>query len=113
MWIDRQVYDQLQKQLIAAQAHVVAETGANKAIRESNNWLMLRVTQLEKERAVFVERMFGVKIAVPEIAPRSLAPDPFASHPLNETFSFEDVGDDAARDQGIDYDSEGKVVYTK
>jgi hypothetical protein len=113
MWISKQTYQDVQDRLTQAHATVVAETGANKALKESLNWLMLRVTQLEKERAVFVDRLFGVRISVPEISSAEVVRDPFENHPLNDLNSFGDVGNDAAKKLGIDWDEEGKLVYTK
>lgn len=113
MWISKQTYQDLYHEWQKCKAESEAQTRAAIGLRESNNWLMLRVTSLEKERAVFVERMFGVKIAVPELSPIPIVHDPFAENPLNETMSFEDVGDEAARQFGINHDSEGRVVYSK
>lgn len=114
MWINRRTYEDLRNTLTKAEATVVAEVSANKAIRESNNWFMFRITQLEKERAVLLERMFGIKIAIPELqAAPTVVADPFAENPLNETMSFEDVGNAMAKQMGITHDAEGHVVYTK
>ena len=113
MWIDRKIYQEHRDQLVQAQATASAEVAANRALKESLNWLMLRVTQLERERAVFIERMFGVKINVPEIAPAAIVPDPFAEHPLNTMPSWDDMGDEEALRQGVSHTPEGTVQYTK
>jgi hypothetical protein len=112
MWINRRAYQDLQDEITKLRATVIAETGANKALKEMSNWLMLRVTALEKERAVHMDKFYGVKIPVPELSP-AIVPDPFASHPFNETMSFADVGDEEAHRLGIQHDAEGKIIYTR
>lgn len=117
MWLNRKVYQDLQDRLTEANAKVVAETGANRALKETLNWLMVRVTSLEKERAVLLHRFFDVKIPVPEFsqAPAEQLPNPFgANSKLNELANlFADIGDERAAKEGITHDEEGHVVYTK
>ena len=66
MWISRPAFDDLRDKLVVAQAEARAEVVASKALQVSLDWLRVRVTQLEKERAVLIERFFDVKIPVPE-----------------------------------------------
>ena len=98
MWLNRKIYQDMQDRLTAAQAQVVAENGANKALKETLNWLMVRVTSLEKERAVLLHKFFDIKIPVAEIqqAPVERLPNPFgADSKLNELASlFADIGDE-------------------
>ena len=112
MWITQQAYRDLQNELIQARAVVVAETSANKALKETLNWMMLRLTAMEKERAVMLDKFLGVKIATPEFLP-AVVLDPFASHPYDETMGFADIGDEAARKLGIEYDENDSIRYTK
>lgn len=117
MWINRKVYQDLQNELVKAREVANAEVVANRALKETMNWMMLRLTAMEKERAVLIERMFGVKVPVPEIsaAPPDVVPNPFgANSKLNELAQlFNDMGDEAAEKAGIAHDPEGNVVYTK
>lgn len=110
MIISRKVYEDLQLALVTARAEAQAVTNASRALETSLDWLRVRVTQLEKERQAMVHTFYGVKIPVPEIAK---APDPFASHPFNETFSFAGMSDAEAEAEGITHDADGHILYTK
>lgn len=111
MIVSRKVYDDLQLELVKAREEARAVTNASRAMETSLDWLRVRVTQMEKERAVMIERFYGVKIPVPEIVK---APDPFESHPLNNMgISFEGMSDTEAESQGVGYDAEGHVTYKK
>lgn len=110
MWISRQAYEDLRQVGLTASARAEAEIVANRAVKESLNWLMLRVTQLERERAVFVEKLFGVKIAVPEIAPAQVH-DPFAEDKYGETMSFEPMSEHEAKRAKISHNEAGELVY--
>lgn len=120
MWINRNVYQDLQNELVKARETATAEVVANRALKETLNWLMHRVTQLEKERVVMVQRIFDVKLPSPEFAPvpetkPEILPNPFgANSKLNEIADlFADMGDERAAKEGIQHDDEGAVVYTK
>lgn len=110
MFISRKIYEFLQLELVKAREEARAVTNASRSMETSLDWLRVRVTQMEKERAVMIERFYGVKIPVPEIMK---APDPFESHPLNAGLSFEGVSDAEATALGISHDAEGRVIYTK
>ena len=87
-------------------------------------WLCARVNQLEQERAVLFHAVTQLNIPVPTVTPAPAVP---ATHaPANDPAQaiteqlrpfgigiFEDMGDDEARRQGVDHDSEGRVVYRK
>jgi hypothetical protein len=69
---------------------------------------MLRLTQSENERAQLIHNYTGVKITIPSIEP---APNPISmSDILNSTTNFEDVGDDEAKKQGLDWDATGALT---
>lgn len=110
MWLPRKTYEDLWKQLLTSQAEARAGAEANKTLAVTMDWLRVRVTQLEKERAVMVEKFYGVKVAVPEII---AAPDPFANHPFNELPSFDGLSDQDAARLGIEHDAEGHLIYRK
>ena len=114
MWLSKRAYTDLYNEWQKCKAEGEAQSRATVGLRESNNWLMLRVTAMEKERAVLIERMFGVKIPVPEISPApSELPNPFGqSGPLNDLANlFNDMSDEDAQRLGISHDAEGRVVY--
>lgn len=83
---------------------------ANAVLRVNLDHLRLRVNQLEKERAQLTHAILGVRIPVPEfesVAPQGLV-DAMAELP-----SFEDMGDEQAKIQGIKHDDSGNVVFGK
>lgn len=111
MFISRKIYDDLQSSLNKAQAEARAFQESNKGLQTTLDWLRTRVTQMEKERAILIERMFGVKIPTPEIM---AAPDPFKDHPYNDLASmFAGLSDEEAVKQGIEHDDKGALVFTK
>lgn len=110
MWISRKIYDDLQLELVKAREEARAVTNASRALETSLDWLRVRVTQMEKERAAMIFSAYGVKIPVPEI---HKAPDPFENHPFNETLSFESLSDAEAERQGIGWHADGSVNYTE
>lgn len=111
MWISRQVYTDLLSAQNKAQSDARAFQEANKGLQVTLDWLRTRVTQMEKERAILIERMFGVKIPVPEIV---TAPDPFKDHPFNDMASmFNGMSDAEATKAGIEHDEKGELSYTK
>lgn len=108
MIISRKIYDDLQLARVKAEETAKAFQESNKGLQVTLDWLRVRVTQIEKERAIMIERFYGVKIPVPEIMK---APDPFENHPLNEGMNFEGLSDTEAQKLGISYDHDGRVVY--
>lgn len=110
MWISRKIYDDLRDSLVTAEAEERAQTGAMRTLQANFDFMTLRLNQLERERAIMIERMFGVKVPVPEI---ERAPNPFDAHKFNETFSFNGLDDTQAAELGISHDAEGKLVYTR
>lgn len=111
MFVSIKVYSDLRESLITAQAEARAFQEANKGLQVTLDWLRTRVTQMEKERAILIERMFGVKIPVPEIM---VAPDPFKEHPFNDLAGmFVGMNDEEAAKAGIEHTATGELTYTK
>lgn len=110
MWLNRKVYDDLRDKLVAAEAEARGQAGALRTVQANLDFMRVRLNQLEQERAILIERMFGVKVPVPEIVKVA---DPFDNHKFNEVFSFEDVGDERAAQLGIQHDPDGIAVYTR
>lgn len=113
MWIKRTLFERLlsEKAFAEGQAHalahrVIAQTAAT-------DWMQVRLTQLEYERAQLIHNYMGIKMPVLEIAKdvpveRSVLS---VEQVLNQTISFDDIGDDAAKEQGLDWDSEGRLLH--
>lgn len=111
MWISRVMFEQLIEARAAATAVVTELKSQNVAQKTTMDWMMMRLTQLEHERAQLIHNYMGVKIEVPSIEPET--PSVTTSDLLSQTMSFDDVGDDEAKKQGIDWDEMGRVVYGK
>lgn len=106
MWIARPEYDRL----VEARGKLDAVLQRCAAQQTTNEWLMMRLTQLEHERAVLIQNYMGVKVPVPEIGTAAETVD--VDQILRDPGAlFQDIGDDAAKDAGMDWDNEGKVTY--
>lgn len=119
MWISRKTYETYGKQVseitherIAAQVRAATLVEQNKVLQTNLDWLRVRVNQLEHERAQLLWNYLGVKVQIPEIQRVSPTADT-PPHPLSELPSFNDVGEAEAKRLGIEWDAEGRVVYTK
>ena len=107
MWLTQTAYLETQKALLQVIAERDAIRQQQAALVNTNEWLMVRVTQLEHERAVFLRTQFGVSIAAPTIQ----RADPVSQLDLNQTISFADMGDEEALRQGIGWDEHGSVLF--
>lgn len=112
MWIKRELFERLltEKAKAEGQATILAQRIV--AQDTTVGWLTVRLTQLEYERAQLIHNYMGVKLPVLEIgkdipAERSVLS---VEQVLNQTISFDDIGDDAAKAQGLDWDHEGRLV---
>lgn len=97
MWIDRKVYEHQIAELAALRAQNATLKEQNVGLRGSNEWFMVRTTQLEKERALLTEHYMGVKLEYPDYRP---APTKQAAEvPLNipamlgSPQMFQDIGE--------------------
>lgn len=111
MWISKKAYDAMHDEWLKnhEEARVLAEQ--NRALQVTQDWFRVRVTQLEKERAILLNNFMGLKIEVPnyDVTPPSGAKDPLAI--LGGTQIFEDMGDDEAKRHGIEHTADGRVAY--
>ncbi len=112
MWIKQADFLKIVQERAEAQGEKQAVERQLISQKSTMDWMVLRLTQLEHERAQLIYKYTDVKITVPSI---EAAPDPkSASAILGETLSFEDIGDEAALAAGIDWNKEtGEIVYTK
>ena len=117
MWIRRSEYARLLEHAFATTAEIqrsgVIEQELRARIAATDvtlDWLRIRCTQLERERATMIERYTGVKIDVPVIA---RAPEQTTPEILNEAAMFDDVGDEVARQLGIGWKLDGTIDYSK
>lgn len=107
MWITRSLIDDLRHTITRLTTEHALLAQQNKAQEVTLDWFRVRITQLEHERAVLLKTYMGV--TVPEMSIEKEQPksriDAYHNVP-----HFEDVGDDAARKLGLDWDDEGRVV---
>lgn len=108
MWVNRATFDELHKRLYET-------TGVNQALERNYtalmttlDWLRVRVTQLEMERAQLLFNYTGVKVPTPVIARTDERPDPNISLP-----HFDDMGDVEAARLGVGWNADGTVNYGK
>lgn len=105
MWISRETYDDLRRDVAVLREAERIYTQQNHALEVTMNWLTVRVTQLEQERAQLLFNYTGVKVPTPRIEH-----DQHAAHVAHPA-SFADVGDAEAARLGISWDEAGNLVY--
>lgn len=91
MWISRKRYEEL------------LTTAARN--EERADWLRTRVNQLEFERADLLAQRTGRPQRAITVERK---PDQFSEFP-DGTVNFDDMGDEAARSAGIEWDDNGRV----
>jgi hypothetical protein len=97
---------------VKAEAVISVVERENVALHTTMDWMKMRLTQLEQERAQLIYRYMGVKITVPEIEDEQ--PQNGVNHTLNDAAAlFSDMGDQAAAELGVEWDEDGRVKYTK
>jgi hypothetical protein len=111
MWLSRAVYATEHDARIKAESINAAIVTHNAALKTTADWLMMRLTQLEMQNAQLLKTYLGVTIPVPSFEPDT--PRISASDILNQTMSFDDMGDAAAVAAGIDWDEQGELIYGK
>lgn len=111
MLISRQAYNDLRDLALKAEAVCHKVEQHNVALQTTMDWMRTRLNQLEHERAQLIYQYMGVKIAVPVIAPAPAVQPEAVANMINETPSFEDMGDEEAARQGISWNAAGEVVY--
>lgn len=98
MWIASKFLDHLtllRADLEKVRAERDSLKSVNATLTATGDWLRVRVNALEYERAALMEKAFNITMPVPEIV-RSTRPTQELAN-----FSFEDIGDDRARDLGL------------
>lgn len=109
MWIKRAEYDAMLARALTAQGERDAMQRQVDAQKVNQEWMVLRLTQLEHERAQLLYRYMDIKVTVPTIE-LDVPITPESSAIGNDLPSFNDVGDEEAKRQGLDWDSEGRMT---
>lgn len=114
MWLSQTAWLKEREDAIAMRAERDMAVQQLKQQETTLAWFMHRLTQIEQERAKLIFNYTGVRVE----APTYEQPDPekdgasmIQKNPLNALPSFEDVGDEEAARLGIDWNSEGEVIY--
>lgn len=104
MWITRKAYDDLRLEWAKTHEEATVLNRNYTALMTTMDWLRVRVTQLEQERAQLLFNYTGVKVPTPRIEREHAAE---VAHPPH----FDDIGDAEAARLGITWDEAGNVVY--
>ena len=110
MWIERKLFmDLIQKESVARGELSALQTRF--AAQDSMvDWFRIRLTQLEKERAQMILKLYGVVIESPVLAKEPERP---LDQVLGEVSTFDDVGDEIAQKLGINWKPDGTLQYEK
>jgi hypothetical protein len=107
MWIARSLYDAVNESRVKAEAIQHAQEVQIATLQAHLEWLRVRLTQLEFERAGLLQKYMGVSVPVPSFEDSGSSPDP------NQTMDFNDMGDEEAARQGVDWNADGTLSYRK
>ena len=108
MWISSKVFESLIAGKGEAEGRAAELTRANIALQGTIDWLGVRLTQSEHERAALINNYMGVK--VPTFNIEQEAPQTGVGHALNDAMAiFKDVGDEEAKRLGIDWNEDGTI----
>ena len=113
MFLDRKTYDDLR--LDAEKCRVEARVLSDECrfLRTTLDWMRIRLTQIERERAQMLFTYTGVKVESPAFE-REPLPGPSrgnVSDILSAVQHFEDVGDKEAGSLGIAWHPDGTLNY--
>ncbi len=109
MWLPRSLFDiftiskdavadlKLENSTLKIERDLLKADLANS--RAASEWMRIRVNSLEFERASLLDKVYGLRVTVPEIA-RSITPPSSDLFPSNLDI-FNDVGDEVAKSMGL------------
>ena len=105
MFLSRKAYDDLRNEWLKAHAECTALSGVNAQLNAHIEWMRVRLTQLEYERAQLLRKYMGLDVPTPTFDAPDEHPDP------NQTMDFSDVGDAMADKLGIGWNPDGTLKY--
>jgi hypothetical protein len=111
MWVKRSEYRQLVQDTAAALGARDAMQRQVDTQKTNQDWMVLRLTQLEHERAQLLYRYMDIKITVPTVELDNPVVPHTDTNRLSDIPSFEDVGDEEAKKLGLDWDSDGRLTH--
>ena len=106
MWINRKVYTNLVLAEAATKAAYTEQARQVAALTATMDWLRVRVTQLEMERAQLMYNYMGIKVPTPVIERAPEVPQRVDALP-----DFNDVGDAEAARLGIGWNPDGTLKF--
>lgn len=107
MWIKTSTFETLVREKSLVEGENRALSAQIISQKTSMDWLMVRLTQLEHERAQLIFNYMGVKVTTPQFEPDRA---PIGGEAISDIPSFQDVGDEEAAKQGLSWDGEGRVT---
>lgn len=104
MWLSPKIFgilevakdsvDEVKRELAAVKAERDALKTNLSVLTIQSDWLRMQVNTLQIERTALMERAYGIRVPAPEIIRKS-------KQPTAEEFSFDDIGDEAAKALGM------------
>ncbi len=110
MWISQAAYLADVEDRIRMRAELAAAYQIVTAQKATTEWAMIRVAQLEDERAKLLWNFVGIKVPTLAVA----AEPPSSDSPLNDQMNalpnFSDMGEDLAAKAGYGWDADGNAT---
>lgn len=110
MWISRSDYDAMLGRALEANGAKEALERQVATQKTTMDWMVMRLTQLEHERASLIYRYMDIKITVPEVSLDAPVTPENPPSSMSDLPSFNDVGDEEAKRLGLDWDENGRVT---
>lgn len=107
MFISRTVYTDLRDSLVKAQGEANALAQVNAQLNAHIEWMRVRLTQLEFERAQLLKKYMNIDVPSPSFEQPDNQPD------MNQVIGFDDVGDKIAAELGLTWNQDGSVTVQK
>lgn len=105
MWIPSKLYAETVEAKVKAEAVRDQLIQHNVQLNAHMDWMRVRLTQLEFERAQLLKKYMNIDVPVPSFDAPAEHPDP------NQTIDFNDIGDAAAEALGIGWNPDGTINY--
>jgi hypothetical protein len=102
MWVRRTLYDQVWQEWVKSREEAAIFQRVNEHQQTTMDWLMVRLTQLEKERAALLFKLSGVVIETPVITREPTSPIP-QNVPVDALPIFDDMGEEQNPDGSVKY----------
>jgi len=111
MWLKRELFERLLTDKARAEGQALTLAQRIVAQDATMDWLKVQLTKSEYERAQLIQNYMGVKIPVIAMETTTPAEEKLTVEKvLAATVDFSDIGDDAAKAAGLDWDAEGRLT---